>query len=127
MFVGQLALANQCVPIAHPSRFNVDQQLPGGWFRPRQIHVCDDTRWTELKYSGCFHLSSSKVRLTRDQYRINGLFIFERACRTGATVVEDSYCFHACRESSIGFQGMVHFALHSSLISLLLEPLSVAH
>jgi hypothetical protein len=35
--------------------------------------------------------------------------------------------FHACPESFIGFQVMVHFALHSSLISLLLEPLSVHH
>jgi hypothetical protein len=104
--------------------------------------------------------------LTRDQYRINGLFISERACRTvggatasgslawnfqstgytgivnsnqnlvvcdsklqcaDATVLVDSYCFHACPASSIGFQVMVHFPLHSSLISLLLEPLSVAH
>jgi hypothetical protein len=30
----------------------------------------------------------------------------------------DSYCFHACPESSIGFRGMVHFPLHSSLISV---------
>jgi hypothetical protein len=42
-------------------------------------------------------------------------------------VLVDSYCFRACRESSSGFQGIVHFALHSSLISLLLEPLSVSH
>jgi len=34
--------------------------------------------------------------------------------------------FHACPESSIGFQVMVHFPLHSSLDSVLLEPLSVA-
>jgi hypothetical protein len=51
--------------------------LPGGWFRPRQVNVCDDTRRAELKYSGCFHLFSFEVRLTHDQYRINDLFIFE--------------------------------------------------
>jgi hypothetical protein len=44
-----------------------------------------------------------------------------------ATVLVDSYCSHACPESSIGFQVMVHFPLHSFLISLLLEPLSVDH
>jgi hypothetical protein len=44
----------------------MDQQLPGGWFRPRQVNVCDDARWTELKYSGCFHLSSSNAHLTLD-------------------------------------------------------------
>jgi hypothetical protein len=59
MFVGQLALANQCVPIAHPGRFDADQQLTGGWFRSRQVNVCDDARRNELKYSDCFHLSSS--------------------------------------------------------------------
>jgi len=102
--------------------------------------------------------------LTRDQFRINGFFIFELARRTvgaatasgglawnfqsteytgivtsnqqlvacdasfnlpDASVLVDSYCFHGCPESSIGFEVMVHFALHSSLISLVLEPRSV--
>ena len=106
MFVGQLAFANQCVPIAHPGRFNVDQQLPGGWFRPRQVNVCDGTRWTELKYSGCFHLSSSKIRLTRDQYRINGLFLFERACRTvGGATASGSLAWNF---QSTGYSGIVN-------------------
>src|SRR5262249_21005049 len=52
-------LANQYIPIAHPGRFDVDQQLPSGRLRPRQVNVCDDAWWTELKYLGCFHLSSS--------------------------------------------------------------------
>ena len=39
-----------------------------------------------------------------------------------ATVLLDPYCFHACPESSIGLVVMVHFPLHSSLISLLVEP-----
>jgi hypothetical protein len=33
-------------------------------------------------------------------------------------VLVDSCFFHACPESSTGFQGMVHFSLHSSLISV---------
>ena len=35
-----------------------------------------------------------------------------------ATMLVDSYCFHGCPEPSIGFQGMLHFPLHSSLISV---------
>ena len=46
---------------------------------------------------------------------------------TPPTMLVDSYCFHACPESSMAFQVMVHFALHSSQISLPLVPLSVPH
>src|SRR5690348_15337873 len=72
MFVGQLTFANQRVPIAHPGRFNADEQLPDGWFRRRQVSVYDDARWTELQYLGCFHLSSSKVWLTRIGVELTG-------------------------------------------------------
>src|SRR3954463_8016543 len=150
MFVGQLTFANQCIPIAHSGRFDADQQLPSGCFRARQVNVGDDTRWTELKYSGCFHLSSSKVRLTRDQYRIRGssfsnVLVAPLAAQLlqvalpGTSNDRGYTSFHAPTPpcpgfallscvpwSSIGFQLMVHVALHSLPISLLLEPLSVA-
>jgi hypothetical protein len=59
-------------PVSCSFRFDVDQELPGGWFRPRQVNVCGDARWTELKYSGCFHLSSSKAHLTLDISTVDG-------------------------------------------------------
>jgi hypothetical protein len=55
-----LAGGRGCQSAFRPSRLDADQQLPTGGFWPGQVIVHDHVRWTELKYSCCFHLSSFK-------------------------------------------------------------------